>query len=136
MSDLIAKLRAQLDDDERAALYATQDNGTGIWDEVVSGTLRLNGVEGLDGLIPIGDQRLTRHMERHDPARVLRQVAAMRKILDLHEPFVADENEPDPICQTCIEGSHLYDVNAYPCPTVLAVAEAYGLDTPNSRVDN
>src|SRR5512139_3938794 len=95
MSDLVAKLRAALDEDEQAALYATQDNGTGMWDEVVSGTLRLDGVEGLDGLIPIGDLRLTRHIARHDPARVLRQVAAMRKLLAMHEPTAGG------LCERC-----------------------------------
>ena len=71
------------------------------------------------------DERVAREV---GDARVPRQVAAHRKILELHPPFVADEDDPDPICETCVEGSHLYDVSAYPCPTLLALAEAYGIE--------
>lgn len=110
MTDLIAKLRAALDDDERIARAARAKYFTS---------------KVLGQFSAIGDMR---HAIRHDPARVLRQVAAMRKVLDLHQPFIADEDEPDPICQTCTEGSHLYDISAYPCPTLLALAEAYGIE--------
>jgi len=40
---------------------------------------------------PMGDSRLTRFIARHDPARVLRGVAARRAILALHRPEVATE---------------------------------------------
>ncbi len=51
--------------------------------------------------------------------------AAHRQILDLHAPYTVDG---DRICQTCTEGSHLYDEIAYPCPTLRALAEAYGIE--------
>lgn len=50
---------------------------------------------------------------------------AHRKILDLHAPYTV---EGDRICQTCLEGSHLYAEVAYPCPTLFALAEAYGIE--------
>jgi len=82
---LVDRLHTALDDDEQSARFALQVGGTGVWSEVVSGALCLEGVEGMDGLVPIGDLRLTRHMERHDPTTVLRQVAAHRQLLAKYE---------------------------------------------------
>lgn len=114
---LVDRIKAALDEEESVARLLPQ--GGLHWNVVLTGDPPW-GVES--------DRAFVEHVVRHDPARVLRQVAAMRKVLDAHAPFIADEDEPDPICQTCTEGSHLYDVNAYPCPTLLALAEAYGIE--------
>ena len=90
--DLVSWLRAQLDDDERGARFAMQVGGTGVWSEPHSGTLLLEGVEGLDGLVPIGDLRLSRFMAEHCPARALAEVQAKRAILDLHRLSVRKED--------------------------------------------
>jgi hypothetical protein len=54
-----------------------------------------------------------------------RQVAAHRKILEIHTPTKAVE------CQVCLElgGSMIEPVMMdWPCPTLLALAEAYGIE--------
>lgn len=51
--------------------------------------------------------------------------AAHRRILDLHAPFTGEGG--DKICVTCLEGNHLYAVLAYPCPTLVTLAEAYDI---------
>jgi hypothetical protein len=83
-SELVTWLRAQLDDDEVSARFAIQAGGLGRWRELSSGVLDI-GAPGLDGLVPIGDMRISRHAVRFDPARVLADVAAKRAILDLAE---------------------------------------------------
>jgi len=80
MTDLIAKIGAALDEDERVAteaLLLAVDN-RGEW------TYAERRVTGGPGLLIVGhiQAHRGRHIARHDPARVLRQVAAMRKILD------------------------------------------------------
>lgn len=120
---LVDRIRAALDETERVARAAHYDGQR--WyaqDELVERW-------PADEVVTTADRKVeATHIARHDPASVLRQVAAIRKLLELHEPFIADEDEPDPICQTCTEGSHLYDVSAYPCPTVLAIADACGIE--------
>jgi len=88
MSELIEKIRAALDEDERVAteaLLLAVDN-RGEW------TYAERRVTGGPGLLIVGHipANRGRHIARHDPARVLRQVAAMRKILDF--TVVMDED--------------------------------------------
>jgi hypothetical protein len=88
MTDLVEFVRACLDDDERVAqavdprgwIEATEE---GHWNEF--------------------NQTEIDHIARHDPARVLAEVAAKRAILDLHAitvtkvataPFDPDTGEP------------------------------------------
>ena len=85
MDDLVAFLTAMLDADEVAAKGAAvpnDENGGGeIWEVSPAG-----GVDGAhgpvyfhDGGIPTAEQDA--HIARHDPARVLAEVAAKRAIL-------------------------------------------------------
>jgi hypothetical protein len=113
MTELIAKIRAALDEDERAAteaLLLAVDN-RGEW------TYAERRVTGGPGLLIVGHipANRGRHIARHDPARVLRQVAAMRKILDIHGL------ETDPCGGAGLSSE-------WPCSTVLALAEAYGIE--------
>ncbi len=57
-----------------------------------------------------------RHIARHDPARVLREVAAKRKILTLHSPW---EDSGD--CSACGDVPQV----CYPCETLRALAAAW-----------
>lgn len=136
--DLVERLRAAIDEDERAARYALQVGGTGVWTEVSSGVLCLEGVDGWDGLHALGDQRLTRHMEVHDPARVLRQVAAHREILAEHEHMTWGvggsiyEYRPEREergCRICAynDKTEMVDAAGW-CATVRALARAYGIE--------
>jgi hypothetical protein len=83
VEDLIAWLRTQLDEDERVAREAARDGGTwrgsdsGIYYDYDSG----------DGPFAVGsyeylDDRYWQHITRWDPARVLAEVEAKRRILD------------------------------------------------------
>jgi hypothetical protein len=73
MTDLVEFLRARLDEDERAACEAGQD---AFSDEY--GEFRSRGGE------------LFAHVLRHDPARVLREVEAKRRILNAYTAQVAE----------------------------------------------
>lgn len=147
MTDLIERIKTAIAEDERAARYAMSIGGNGIWTEVTSGTLAADGVEGMDGLVPIGDLRLSRHIERHHPARALRQAGAHRKILELHphdrfqEPLSADspfEEDRRPAfaedpryvgCRLC-DWDYRFEVvePSWWCATVLAIAAIYRIE--------
>ena len=77
------------------------------------------------------------HIARHDPARVLRDVAATRTVVRLHvpvdpdEPDIADVYEPQ-ICQTCGSGEPNEYPRPWPCATLLAVASVWS-DHPDYR---
>ncbi len=79
--DIVTWLNGVLEHVESAARYAIFDGATGRWEEPTSGAICLNGVEGLDGLLPLGDPRISRHAIIHDPAAVLADVAAKRAIV-------------------------------------------------------
>ena len=81
-ADLITWLRAQLDEDERIA-RATR--GLGKWSAYREGggdgwAFEDESGEGAEAIV--GDETTARHNVRHDPARVLREVEAKRRILD------------------------------------------------------
>jgi Family of unknown function (DUF6221) len=91
VSDLAAFLRARLDEDEAIALAACGHDGRqAIWvlrgHESDTGMIR----EGNGGAVVVydegsPDEAEAAHIARHDPARVLREVAAGRAILELHD---------------------------------------------------
>ncbi|WP_020525851.1 DUF6221 family protein [Catelliglobosispora koreensis] len=108
MTDLIDRLNAALDEDER---IAERINFSGHW------------VIDLNGEWPIGaEQRMLDHVMRHDPTRVLRQVEGARKILARHQPDAE-------WCGSCAEQDD-YDnlFIVWPCPTILALAEMFGVE--------
>ncbi len=137
MNDLIAWLNAQIDEDEDAALGAKGDS-SGVWADDGS-PVPPDCVVLYDrsGRLTVGQHR---HMVRHDPDRVLRQVAAHRKLLDLHAEVYrdvgwledGDERMAElPVCGHCVPRHSWFnsraEVPAYPCVTVLIVAEGRGL---------
>lgn len=81
MDDLIAFLRARLDDDEAAARVAaalTRSPWTTEGSTVMCGDgLPVAGIED-------GESATAAHIARWDPVRVLAEVDAKRRILDLH----------------------------------------------------
>jgi hypothetical protein len=111
--DLRAFLEARLDEDEQ---HARQVEGDGHWDCVSTGVLELGGVPDpndraghypgadLDGLV-LGPRGVVYHAARHDPARVLREVAAKRALL-------AMDVSPDEHNNDCVSGylDAVYDV--------------------------
>lgn len=83
MDDLIARIRAAIAEDERLATAAIlpASGATGNW-AMTSANEIIEKRDGSPGSVvlqvwPIKGE----HIIRHDPARVLRQVAARRKIL-------------------------------------------------------
>lgn len=113
-ADLVEFLRARLDEDEQAARAA----GDGPWtvrdhtaDTVAIYDSRREPVVYDEGR-PSSDQM--EHIARHDPARVLAEVDAKRRIIDLYEPYhwhgPAAPTSPNPrdhvedieACRTCV----------------------------------
>jgi len=78
------------------------------------------------------------HINRHDPAHVLREVAAKRKLIELHAPAVihgekggADWYNRMTICRTCTP-SQQFPETAWPCDTVKLLASVYA-DRPGCK---
>lgn len=74
--------------------------------------------------------QIARHIARQDPHSTLIRCAADRKILGLHdEPLVQVglDNARFVYCQTCGSGEPNEYPTAWPCDTILALAEGYGL---------
>jgi hypothetical protein len=102
--DIAEFLTACLDEDERGALAAAEEFGPD-WSEIWSGTLDLtdnrpdrqpNDEKMLwETHVNIGDSRITRFMANHDPARVLADIAAKRKLLALWQKIELGVWSPD-----------------------------------------
>jgi hypothetical protein len=83
--DLVKFLRARLDDDERDAQavgYSTAEAVDGLWD---SKFVQLRGSVTTYNTTELPAD-LAVHMARHDPARVLAEVDAKRRLLDKTHP--------------------------------------------------
>lgn len=80
--DITEFLRARLDDDEAYALMAFADHNEAgpEWSEPWNGGVLTGGRGG--EVVDTFDSGLSSHMARHDPARVLREVAAKRRLVD------------------------------------------------------
>jgi hypothetical protein len=92
VTDLIAFLSARLDEDEQAARDAESASwSTGVPDGPIGGllTVRRDYAPAMQDYVTgsIHDENAI-HIARHDPARVLREVAAKRAVLGL--VFVGD----------------------------------------------
>lgn len=67
------------------------------------------------------------HIVRHDPARVLAECEAKRRIVELHEPFVPYSGPSKCVaCADNLDADHDgAPMVAWPCPTVRALASVY-----------
>jgi hypothetical protein len=70
------------------------------------------------------DHDAARHIARHDPARVLREVEAMRRIVEMHPPQPTSDGAPE--CRECswyeaYEGFNDHS-EPWPCPTLRTLA--------------
>ncbi|WP_173261029.1 DUF6221 family protein [Streptomyces pacificus] len=136
MNDLVQFLREQYDEEADAARQACwDDDASGRWtahhrEEYDGRWVIIDGMdEGVTEVRPqaADDGPVARHIARHDPARVLREVEAKRRILREHR----QDSLPDGIdleeCYTC------GGVNErWPCPTLRLLALPYA-DHPNYR---
>ncbi|NEW42743.1 hypothetical protein GV794_02050 [Nocardia cyriacigeorgica] len=103
-------IEARLAEDEGAARAADEDWHTDV-------------VVGVDAEGTLGSAAYE-HMVAHDPARALRQVAAMRAVVGRR----AGEHRNDAgICETCRSYDYRrdYDPAPWPCPTARAIASIW-----------
>lgn len=140
--DLVTFLRARCDEDEQNAQVQTE----GPWIVPAYDPTRVKPY-GSDGLIArAATPETAAHIARHDPARVLAEVVAKRRIVDEHSVWVLQSNqgprvnmahfdEPDMqlACRGCNFGNDeepLYGVDE--CPTKRLLALPYA-DHPDYR---
>jgi len=112
--DLVAFLRARLDEDEQTARAAVGCEGEARgWVEMWSGEM----------------EREQAHAERFSPARVLAEVDAKRRILALHGPVIlrggtgAKYYDTTTVCGSCELPQ--FPEHAFPCPTLRLLALSY-----------
>lgn len=135
MTDIAQFLAARLAEDENCARLVLSDYGGHVpnWQVPSTGVL----VVGED-LHPLGDGPLVEHIARHDPARVLAEVAAKRAIVAMHEqaeklvwdprpagtPVREPRREPAGYCSTCqVEDGVIH--GTWPCDTLKHLATVY-----------
>ncbi|MDH2424760.1 DUF6221 family protein [Sphaerisporangium sp. TRM90804] len=111
--DLVAFLRARLVEDEQYARSTMWDGSVNspTWSLTASATVDTGGDE-----FYAGDRTVANHIERHDPARVLREVEAKRRILQWHTG-AHECSGPDDNCMWILDGEA--------CPTTRALALPY-----------
>ncbi|MGW2692368.1 DUF6221 family protein [Streptomyces sp. NPDC001296] len=122
MDELVRWLGEQLDEDERIAREAEGDSvfdGTGI-------VVQRNRARGFPDRTAVLSSPVATHIARHDPARVLREIDAKRRLLAIHRPYVP---EPDQACLGCAGG-----IMFTSCPVVRLLALPYA-DRPGYRDD-
>ena len=145
-NDLATFLRARLDEDDQVAKRSIEYSGMhlnggsathlGIWNVEDRSTGTFVVVQDqwnrTAEVVPTYGGMHTDHIARHDPARVLAEIAAKRQILDEH--FNVNEGS----CGTCVEGKWGYPTHGgslpqdYPCPTLRLLALPYA-DHPDYR---
>lgn len=99
-------------------LYGTGDGGP---------YLRIS-VPGFEGQT----EAAVAHFALYGAASVLRRCAADRKLIELHRPVILHAGstgaayfDTTRVCRSC-EPPRQFPETAYPCPTIVAVAEGYG----------
>lgn len=94
--DLIAYLRARFDEEDAIALTACGDPDCGVWaaseNDVDFDQYKVGGIRPATAA----------HIARHDPARVLRDIAAKRRIVDYCDDWRRDEFETGPILELLV----------------------------------
>lgn len=145
MDDLVQFLRDRLAEDEQTARAATWDE----WDSAhwtarppQASYDRYTVADHLDdGVVVVTPENadadgVGQHVARHDPARVLREVEAKRRMLDEHVPRrVKYRPNREPGCLTCITAQE-WDERAGEanCLTLRLLALPYA-DHPDYRND-
>ena len=148
--DIAAFLRARLDEDEAAANAATWHERAAVWRVVDRGELnpltkkprtlhdvRYVLVDSLDDCVTeidaqaSDDDGIAGHIARHDPARVLREVAAKRAILAEHL-HVKTSGSPGFGCRICHQDRDYGIYGEGWCGTIRPVAAVFS-DHPDYR---
>lgn len=128
VDDLVRWLGEQLDDDESAALGAKGDTD-GRWTQD-DGPPEDIVLCDKSGKLTMGQHR---HIARHDPARVLREIDAKRQLMELHHAELIEVTNADGdersgyFCAEC-------DGESFPCRTLRLLALPYA-DRPGFRAE-
>lgn len=121
-NDLVAFLRARLDEDEQIA----RDPMAETWTKAESPSIFVMG--GGELVAETGAFADARHIARHDPARVLTEVDAKRRILKVHfRRRSHDWDEPGVKGFDCAQCA-----DRFPCTTLRLLALPYA-DHPDYR---
>jgi hypothetical protein len=130
MDELVRWLGEQLDEDERIARAAGNDRVAPTpwrgesWDDAVldgDGLVDANG----DGIALVKGERVRAHILQHDPARMLREIDAKRRLIDEHD--IGNRRVEDCFTMEC-------QSNRFPCTTLRLLALPYA-DRPGDRED-
>ncbi|MFE9735507.1 DUF6221 family protein [Streptomyces sp. NPDC005863] len=135
--DLVKWLGEQLDEDEGTA-KAVQWDGSGnrlSWELAASATVDVGEDE-----FYAGDRTIANHIVTHDPASVLREIDAKRRVLARHHaapiPPGNEWAEEYPYCAahayTQADGTVVYPVQLQNCPELRDLAAPYA-DRPGYR---
>lgn len=138
MNGLVAFLRACLDEDEQTARAATPGpwvSGSGN-DHLVETVVYGQAVWPSGNLTHACDTEYSgrripnaAHIARHDPARVVADVDAKRRVIDLHSPVTlrggagAKYFDTTTVCRSCEPPQ--FPEHAFPCPTLRLLALPY-----------
>ena len=120
MSDIVEFLTARLDEDQ-AAIEAPES-----WTEFdeAQGVRRVGVDRSFEVVAASTRSWRGMHIARHDPARVLREVEAKRRILERHSPILTCGSMA---CDGCgwdrEDGHHVEDINE--CPELRDMASVY-----------
>lgn len=119
MDDLIAFLRDRLSEDEAAATAVFRDH---TWSAYLEGGTDGWAIEGAHSGKPsciVGDEAMANHIARHDPARVLADLAAKRQI-------IAEHCDDGGKCDVCADPP-VYEATwrPFPCKTLRLLALPY-----------
>lgn len=138
MDDLVQFLRARLDEDEQIA----RASKPGPWHADGGEVYATHPVDRVTDYSESAD-----HIARHDPARVLLEVDAKRRVLELHGIVhreigwledVDEESSEIPVCGLCVPKHSNYrsreEVPVGACVTLRLLALAYA-DHPDCRDD-
>lgn len=137
---LVAAVRERLDETERLARAATCEAWTVRVDcfgevEVVTDAAHARYVgdkqpEPYD-VVSHGDFHEAvsladaEHIAFHDPAAVLRRVAAQRRVLERHQPHIGDDGQAT--CEYC-PADYEDELTPWPCPDFADLADGLGID--------
>ncbi|SFK92400.1 hypothetical protein SAMN05216275_14152 [Streptosporangium canum] len=133
MSDLVAFLRARLDEDEQTARAAHGPNWNAEKRDVAYGD---------EWVVSAMTRADAAHIARHDPARVLREVEAKRQIINEHPALPGfKEGHAYTVCTRCSDyrgdddrsiGDRLIRPAEAPCKTLRLLGLLYA-DHPDYR---
>ncbi|MEV5571683.1 DUF6221 family protein [Spirillospora sp. NPDC052269] len=120
--DIVGFLRTRFDEDDDLARRSDGD-GCGQW--IANGWTVDFCQSDISGFHPT----IAKHVARHDPERVLREVAAKRRTLDRHS---RSSTANGPKLPRGNRNHCRYDGKAWPCPDLLDLALPYA-DHPDYR---